>query len=445
MSDIFDSLFSLFKHFDKFLRWIYDALIFYTQPRLFIESILSLKTKDITKRILEYFCFFEAVLLIIASTLIDKIQFSLFKVPGLLILDALFALPLIIIIAVALSIASVTFPVKKSVTFVLLMKIFYGLPIQIFFFFFVSFENYVFYVLFGAGIQLTFLVILFLPSLFFANKNKQVVIILSATLGLFLLYIFIHGQTSKVNPSPENMDNEESFFDPIFSEYRAYRGKIKLIDEIETKVDMEEVENYKKQIENNNVEINVNKLREDHKYHTEFVLSRIKSETELFNKSNSCYFRSNIKRYELYLDYLNELSKYQEQYYSVFDIFDLGKAIRITQTEIELLTRELENLPKYVITEFCKIDYSKIKNERELINRLETEIKQREIAIKQKELHIKILEKESSKMENKTRIQEIISNIYIEATKLHESSIRFHEDENNYYRFIIKLRNLIII
>lgn len=443
MSDIFESLFSLFKHFDKFFHWLHEALKFYTQPKLFIESILNLKTKDIIKRILEYFCFFETILLIIASTLIDKIQFSLYKIPGLLILDAIFALPLIIVISIALFFARVVFPIKKSVSFVLLMKIFYGLPIQIFLFFFISFENYVFYVLFGAGIQLLFLFLLLVPPLFFAEKKKQSFIILGITLGLLILYIFTYEQASKVNPPSENMDSEESYFDPIFSEYRTYRAKVKLIDEMQIKDEIEKAESYSKQIENNDIEINVDKLREDQKYHTEFVLSRIKSEAELFNKENNCYFRNNKKRYELYLDYLNELSRYQEKYYSVFDIFDLGKAMKNNQIEIELLTRKLENSPKYIITEFSKIDYSKIKSEKELINRLETEDKMRELAIEQKELQIKILEKENSKWENKVRIQEIISDIFSEATKLEESRLKFSEDEMYYYIFISKLRSLI--
>jgi RNA polymerase-interacting CarD/CdnL/TRCF family regulator len=122
----------------------------------------------------------------------------------------------------------------------------------------------------------------------------------------------------------------------------------------------------------------------------------------------------------------------------------LEKDVRKSQLEIDLLTRELEKFPKYKITD-NKIDYSKIKNEAELIKRLKEEVKQRKLAYENEELKGKILNKEISKMENKMKIQEIISEIFSEATKLEESRLRFSQDEMNYYSFIIKLRNIIFI
>jgi len=144
MSDSFEKIIKVFKHYDYFFNWLSHASKFYVQPKAFIDELISENLKSGIKKILEYFLLVEAIILILAATFIDKIQFGLSRIPALLILDIGLALPLITIVAISLRLAQISNPIKKSIFYVLLLKIFYLLPIQIFFFVFIFSENYVF-------------------------------------------------------------------------------------------------------------------------------------------------------------------------------------------------------------------------------------------------------------------------------------------------------------
>lgn len=445
MSDLIDTIQTFFKNFDRFFYWLRNALKVYTQPKVFIEGLIAKDAKEITKRILEYFCFYESLILIISATLFNKIKFSLFKMPGLIFIDVIFALPLILIILIALYTAGIKSPVKKSITYVLVMKIFFGLPLQIFFFLFVFFENYVFYILFGGSIQLFAFIILLLPPLFFANRNKQALIFFGTTLGLFLLSIFIYIQIGKANPKSENIEQKESYFDPIFSEYEKYRDNLKLIDEVDTKGDIDRADNFSKLSEKDENDIDVNKLKEDQKYRNEFMLNRIKNEMDIFSEEKSCYFETNKKRFEIYREFLNELSKYMEKAYSAFEIIERKAAIFKINGELERLNKDLDNFPKYIYDEKKKTDYSKYKTEAELLKVLEEENKISKLAVEHEELNINILEKVNQMWENKIKIQEILLSIMREATKLDEARMKFTGEQINYYVFILRIRSLIFI
>jgi hypothetical protein len=445
MSDVIETILNFFKHFDVFFSWLRNALKIYTQPKVFIENLIALDAKERTKRIIGYFCFYESIILIISATLIDKIEFSLFKIPGLIFLDAIFALPLIFIILIALYAAGINSPVKKSITFVLVIKIFFGFPLQIFFFLFMFFENYVFYILFGGGIQLFALIILLLPPLFFANRNKQALILFGSTLGLLLLLIFVYSQIGKVNPKSENVEQKESFYDPIFSEYEKFRDKLKLIDEVDTKADIDQANNFSKLSEKDENDIDIKQLKEDRKYRNEFMLNRIKNEMDIFSKENICYFKTNKARFEVYRDFLNELSIYLEKTYSAYEIIERKDAIVKINTELDHLNNDLNNFKKYEYDENKKTDYSKYKTETELLKALEKEVENRRLAVEYEQLKINILKKESQVWENKTKIQDVLIGIMNEATRIEKARRRFSEDQMYYYLFILKIRSIIFI
>ena len=173
MSDPFEQIIKVFKHYNDFFDWLICALKFYVQPKVFIDELLKKDLKDGIKKIIEYFLLFESIILILSATFVEKIKFGLFKIPALLILDVFLAAPLISIAAISLKIGKVSSPIKKSVFCVLLFKIFYLLPIQIFFLLFIFFENYVFYILFGGGTELFLIAILFLLPAVYAKGIKQ--------------------------------------------------------------------------------------------------------------------------------------------------------------------------------------------------------------------------------------------------------------------------------
>lgn len=445
MNDLIETIQRFFRHFDGFYYWLRNALKVYIQPKLFIESLIALSAKERTKRILEYFCFYESIILIISATLIDKIKFSLLKIPGLIILDAIFAIPLIIVILIALFIAGIKSPLKKSITYVLVMRIFYALPLQIFFFLFVFFENYVFYIFFWGGIQLFAIIILLLPPLFFANKNKQALFLLGSTIAIFLLSIFVYALVEKANPKSENAEQTESYFDPIFTEYQKYREKLKIIDEIEIEKDIDEAKKYSKIDEKEEVDIDTNKLRDNKKYHNAFMLDRIKTEEEICNKENSIYFDTNKERFEEYREFLNELKKYVESAYSAIDIIDLKKAIAKKKVEIEVLNEELNKYPKYKYDENKERDYSKIKSQAELLKSLNEIVSIRKLAFEHEQLKSTILKKEISLKEDETEILKMLFDLEEEAIKTMETGMKFKNDEINYYELILKMKRFIIL
>lgn len=444
MSDNIDLIFKVFKHFNRFFKWLYDTLKFYTQPKSFIEGLLKLNVKDFTKHLLEYFILFESILLIIASTLIDNIQFSLYKILGLLLLDFIFALPLILIISFSLFIGRVLNPIKKSISFILLFKIFYGFPIQIFFFLFIFFENYVFYILFGAGLQLLAVFLIFSPSIFFSKRKKQTFVILISTLGLFILFIFTYTQIHRLNPSTDNLEDYDFYFDPIFSEYRALRAKAKLIDEIKINGEIDSIENYRGLIYEDSFEEDLKALKDDQKYHNELVLERISFENEYFNDKENYNFKINKQRFENYLEFLNRLSYFQEEYYNLYDIFKLEKQIKNIQHEINLMKEEFSKIPEYEIMDFNELDLSNL-NEKEMIKVLEEKTKKIKLATEKEEFRGDILKKEISIWQNKTKIQEIKISILKKFNELSSSRLRFTDEEINYYSFIIRLHELLYI
>lgn len=444
MSDTLSYLVKAFRNFDRFFNWLYDTLKFYTQPKSFIEELVKLNIKDFTKHVLEYFIFFECVLLIIASTLIDKIQFSLYKIPGLVFLDFVLALPLIFIISFSLFIGKVENPIKKSVSFVLLFKIFYGLPIQIFFFLFIFFDDYVFYILFGAGYQLLVIVLVFFSSIFFAKRKRQTLIILITTLGLFVLYIFIYSQASNLNPSSENLEENNCYFDPIFSEFMTLKAKARLFDEINIEDEIDNIESHGKFISEDSFEKDLETLKADQKYHNELILNRLNVEAEFFNKNENYYFKSNRRRFARYLEFLNELSYFQEEYYTIFDIYRLEKSIKNLQREIELIMNEIEKVPKQKITDFDEIDFSNLSQD-ETVRVLEEEIKKGQLTSEQAKLQISKQNREILIWQNKIRIEEIRIKILARANELEESRSQFADEVINYYSFKIKLHGLIFI
>lgn len=444
MSEIIGRFIDVFKHFNKIFEWLQEALKFYIQPKSFIENLLSINIKIATRKIIEYFLFIEGILLIVSATLIDKIQFSLFKIPGLLILDVIIAFPLIIIISISLWVGKVSLPIKKSIFYVILLKIYFVIPLQLFFLLFVFFENYVFYILFGAGTQLLVIILILSPSFFFAKKNKQFLIILCTTIVLFVSLCFLYSQISRINPSTDNIESELSTFDPIFSEFVRLNNKARLIDEIETRDDMNTIDNYEKLIKNMDIEIEVSRMREDRKYLNEILMERINSEIDIFNDKDTYDFDSNRRRFEIYLNFLNQLILYREKYYRVFNIIDLYNLIRKDQETLNSMKSEIEGYPEFKITEFNTIDFSKM-SEAEFIKRLDEEVEQLKIESEYKRLIIEIKDKEISILENKTKIQEIIVNIYKEATKLEEARIEYGKEKINYYSFILTIRSLIFL
>ena len=444
MSDSFEKIIKVFKHYDYFFNWLSHASKFYVQPKAFIDELISENLKSGIKKILEYFLLVEAIILILAATFIDKIQFGLFKIPALLILDIGLALPLITIVAISLRLAQISNPIKKSIFYVLLLKIFYLLPIQIFFFVFIFSENYVFYILFGAGTELFLLALLFYVPVVFAKGIKQYLIVQSVVIILFILLILTFSLAGAINPAREEANSLTSSFDPIFYEFVTLKNKAKLLDEYNPKTEIDKLEKLIKQDEERPNEINADRLREDQKYKNEILLKRVEAEIAIFSNEDSYYFGSNRRRFEKYLDFLGEIIKYTTKYYESFEVFDMNRAIEKTKKELEAIKAEIEKYPKFKIAEDNDMGLA-LMNENEKIKRLSEEIKQREMAMGYEELLSKKGRVEISILENKYKIQETISGIYEQQTRLYESMTKFTEEIMNYYKFVLAMRTLIFI
>jgi len=302
----------------------------------------------------------------------------------------------------------------------------------------------VFYILFGAGTELFLLALLFYLPVVFAKGIKQYLIVQGVVIILFILLIFTFSLAGAINPAREEGNSLTSSFDPIFYEFVTLKNKAKLLDEYNPKTEIDKLEKLIKQDEERPNEINADRLREDQKYKNEILLKRVEAEIAIFSNEDSYYFGSNRSRFEKYLDFLGEITRYTTKYYESFEVFDMNRAIEKEKKELEAIKAEIEKYPKFKIVEDKDMGLA-LMNENEKIKRLSEEIKQREMAMGYEELLSKKGRVEISILENKYKIQETISGIYEQKTRIYESMAKFAEEIVNYYKFVLAMRTLIFI
>ncbi|MFO7745504.1 MAG: hypothetical protein R6V36_08980, partial [Psychroflexus sp.] len=274
-------------------------------------------------------------------------------------------------------------------------------------------------------------------------KRHKLVIFVSIII-LFSLYIILHGSITSLNPSNDKLNNFYSFFDPIYSEYKSLRNKARVIDEIDLDQYTDKITNYEdylSRIENNS---DLENLKYDYRYQTELLAKRIRQEIDFFAEPDNYSFEFNKKKFEIYLNFLNELLIYQENYYEIFNIFALEKQNVKLKSEIELISKEVKELPEYSELDFGQIKYENL-NLEQIDDYLNEQIKKYQKVVKRSELISVIKSKEITIQRNKIKIQEIQTDILSKITDLVEVGLEFSAEESQYYYFIFKIRSLLFV
>src|SRR4030042_2462606 len=320
---------------------IVDYLGFYKNPKKYLLHISEQKPDIIVKKFAVSFIIIESLILSIASVLIDNFKGSLGKVPGLLFIDSLYSLPLILIVALSLKIAKVPSPLKKSFASILFSKIFLGVPVQLSLILFVSSEDYAFYIIFWVTVQLIFVFLLVIAPLIFCARLRQVAIVVAITIVLFSFYVFIISTLSTFGPSKKEDESLASRFDPIYAERESLIKRGRYIETDELSPLMKKAERFLKDDIQGDPARNLEEFREDAKFYIANLKEKVRSELGYFIDEKNYRFKTNKRRYSIYVSLLEESMNFLEKYYRALDYYRIRIDNLKTQKEIDELSGQI--------------------------------------------------------------------------------------------------------
>jgi hypothetical protein len=424
----------LLNNFNRLYRTIIDCLKFYANPKAFLEEVVSQKIEILVKKLIISFIFIESLLILIGSVLINKFDYGLGKVPGLILVDCIYSMPLILIIFISLKLAKITLPLKKAISLVLFTKIFIGLPIQLIYFLFVSTENYIFYASFWIAVLLILLIYLILPTVVYCERLKQTAIVLSLTFALFFLLVIITGALSQLGSISTNDDSQIGKYDPIYSEYNKLGQRTKTLDAIDFESFRKKARQFLNEDMNGDPIKNLEEFKEDAKYHIGNYKEKVRTELEFFSNKDNYEFKTNQKRYEIYVRLLYEVMNFIESYYKTAYYYSVRiENIRLEQ-DIKVLEEEVrkysdlgddENQRKLILNEIRKKGLGVRLTMLERINQLQ-------------ELHVSLLKKQSIIMENKVNVLRFLTSFEESYSKIQEIRLEFMDSEIKYLDIVLR-------
>lgn len=437
INSIFD-IKKLFAYFDGFVNWLDGTVRFYIHPKKFILNLTKLKNKKLLKKLLEYFVFYESVILTVSATLIDKIQFNIFRISGFVIIDFILSIPLIFIIALSFKVGKIANPLKKSISFVLVFKIFIGIPIQVFLIFFIFFENYFFYILYCAGLQIFVITLIISSSVFFAESIKKFLTVLVTIIALFFIITFTLSSVFAITPSYSGIEIFDVFYDPIFDEFEELKERAKLLDEIKVDYKFERLDRYSYLIKEESMNLDLTEIKKDLRFEYNLINSKIQTELQYFGNKENYIFKSNRKRFELYIAFLHELSNFQEEYLKIIDIIELEIENKELEKQIRNLESEIDNFPDFKKPTFTKD--GRIKLDSEEFNKIFTEeLESLKLAVELDKTIVSKYEAKIKKQDNEIKILKLKTNIQNKSIKLYQAASPVNEIIIEYYQFVTKL------
>lgn len=438
------------KHFNAFYKWAREALGFYVSPKTFVLDFEKKQNKEFVRSLFKYFLFFEFVILLFACSLLDVLHFEIYKVFGFLLGDLVFTIPLIGITALSLFVAKIKSPLKKAIAFILLFKVFLILPFQIFLILFLFFEDYTFLAIFLILAQSVVVANLVLPAFFFASKPIKKLLVISTAIVLFIALTLF----SIFNPLTPNKNDEGIPLDPIYSEFEHLKAKAILINQIDLKMEIESLKQYKSLILEGNFYDNVDSLKDDWKYRNEIILNKVRSEKEFFIDKNAYRFRTNRLRFAKYLEFLEALLQCQEACFRSLDILKLEMANKTIEMEMAKIDEEIRQLKEKKPASSAKIRqqvpsgmWPEIEKEHmwPVIEKKLREIEKQELKSNVLILEISKEEKRGLTMKNAIKSLEIEGEYYRLATEVEMKMVAFIEEENKYMDLLIRVNALILL
>lgn len=413
-----------------FLDILTEAAKFYKNPKKITINFIMLSKEEIFKRIIIYLFFYEIILTLLASTLIENVKFNLLKIVGATLLDFIYLLPGVIIIFLSLKFSKVSNAFRKSIIFYIFVKVFIGIFISCSYIFFISFEIYTWYIIFGICSHLMLLLLLILPGFYFSDSKKQLLKIFISTLLLTILFLYIN---SFFLPSLGFQKEDELIitFDPIFAEFDKNISKTKFIHFNKGINIINEFREIEKYIELRNVQnLDLIKLEKEWKFNAKLKQKTILDEINYFGNKDSFRFRTNkIFFNEIYIMYLRDLSLLLNKYHELFKLIELEKAIDKINLEIETLDNKIKSY--FTHDEFRKYYNSKLK----LIPKAIYDKLKRKI-----DLQIELIEKMGIKKKNWGLKYEIWHSVYQYRSKVQEQNINIQKKIINYYTKVIKIK-----
>lgn len=434
MASPFDPIDFFLTNFNRLYKITIDCLKFYLNPKKFLLEVTSKRTEQFVKKLIISFLFIESLLVLIGSVLVKRFEFGLGKVPGLVLVDALYSLPLILIIFLSLRLAKISSAFKKSLAFVLFTKVFFGLPTQLLYFLFVSTENYVYYISFWIVVQLLLVFYLFSAPLFYCDKIKQAIIVLSSSIPLFVALVLAIAALSSFGSSSGSSESTIKKLDPIFTENEELGKRSKVIEAIDLDSFLTRLEQFLRGDIVGDPAKTLEEFKEDAKYRISRFKEKAKSELDFFNDKNNIQFETNRGRYSIYVNLLYKVIDIADMYYEAGDYYKLR--IRNIGLERDIAAIN-DQVPQYA-------DLGDEKNQKKLI--LE-EVRQKglgqrllvmERVNKLQELYVSLLKKQIEIQENTSKVWQFLINYQEAYGKIQEQRFNFEESQLKYLDFILR-------
>jgi hypothetical protein len=246
--------------------------------------------------------------------------------------------------------------------------------------------------------------------------------------------VIITGALSQVGSISTNDDSQIGKYDPIYSEYKKLGQRTKTLDAIDFESFRKKARQFLNEDINGDPIKSLEEFKEDAKYHIGNYKEKVRTELEFFSNKDNYEFKTNQKRYEIYVRLLYEVMNFIESYYKTAYYYGVRiENIRLEQ-DIKVLEEEVrkysdlgddENQRKLILNEIRKKGLGVRLTMLERINQLQ-------------ELHVSLLKKQSIIMENKVNVLRFLTSFEESYSKIQEIRLEFMDSEIKYLDIVLR-------
>jgi hypothetical protein len=269
---------------------------------------------------------------------------------------------------------------------------------------------------------------------FYCDRIKQIVLVLSSAIPLFIAFVISIAALSSFGSSSGKDKSTIKRFDPIFIENEELRKRSRVIDALDLDSFRTNLVKFLRDDIVGDPLKNLEEFREDAKYRIGNFKEKAKSELDFFNDKNNVHFETNRAMCSIYVNLLFKMIDISDAYYEAGEYYKL----RISNIALERDIGAINDQVRQYADLGDEINQKKLVLDEVRQKGLGQNLLVLERANKLQKLYVSLMKKRIEIQKNTSTILQFLINYEESFAKIQELRFNYEESQLKYLDFILR-------